>query len=342
VDSNDERLEPEFGAGAAQGDAPDRSVVWADGLAKSFDGVNAVNGLSFAVERGEIFGLLGPNGAGKTTTIRMIMDILRPDAGEVRVLGVPPAQARERVGYLPEDRGLYSSQGVLETLVYLARLKGRTKAQAEAGARMWLDRVNLADRAGSKIEDLSHGMRQKIQLVASLVHEPDLVILDEPFSGLDPVNVEVVKDEIKRLAHEGTTVVLSAHQMNLVEALCDRIVLVNRGRAVLYGQLEEIKRSYAGRAVRVKAAGPLPAVPGTHVAVQRDGVVTLSLDTSTPGDVLRTLVNSGIDIESWEVASAPLEDVFLAVVGAPGQPPAPAAGPPEPATTPPPEMTTAS
>jgi ABC-2 type transport system ATP-binding protein len=268
------------------------------------------------VAGGEVFGLLGPNGAGKTTTIRMIMDILRPDAGTITVFGRPPGIARAEVGYLPEDRGLYGGQRVLETLVYFARLKGCARPAAEASARDWLARLDLAGRENSKVDELSRGMRQKLQLAASLVHGPRLVVLDEPFAGLDPVNVEVVKGEIRRLALEGVAVVLSAHQMNLVEALCDRILLVHRGKAVLYGTLAEVKRRHGERTVRIRAAGALPALAGTSVRAQRDGVVTLDLEDATPGDVLAALVAARVEVESFEVASAPLEELFLRAVGA--------------------------
>ncbi len=168
----------------------------------------------------------------------------------------------------------------------------------------------------SKVDELSRGMRQKVQLAASLSHNPELAILDEPFAGLDPVNVEIVKAEIRRLASAGTTIVLSAHQMNLVEALCDRILLIHRGLAVLYGSLEDIKHEHARRSVRIRSAQPLPAIPGTRQAGDRDGTVTLALDSATPGEVLALLVAAGADIESFEVATAPLEEIFLQAVGA--------------------------
>jgi ABC-2 type transport system ATP-binding protein len=275
-----------------------------------------VNGLSFTVEKGAVFGLLGPNGAGKTTTIRMVMDILRPDEGEVLVLGQPPAMARARVGYLPEERGLYGGQRLMETLVYFARLKGKSRREAESAARQWLERIGLADRAQSKVDALSRGMRQKVQLAASLVHDPELAILDEPFAGLDPVNVEVVKAEIRSLAAAGTTVVLSAHQMNLVEALCDRILLIHRGQSVLYGALDEIKREHASRSLRIRSASAVPDVPGTTRVRERDGTVTLALEQASPREVLAHLVAAGIDIEAFEVATAPLDELFLQAVGA--------------------------
>ena len=217
------------------------TALGVENLVKQYDDVTAVDDLSFEVYEGEIFGLLGPNGSGKTTTIRTIMDIFKPDSGSVRVLGKPPGASRERVGYLPEERGLYDSLKVMEVLVYLARLKGVEVKVAKQRAEDWLERFGLADRAGDKVNSLSGGLRQKLQLIVSLVHEPDLLILDEPFNALDPINVALFGEVIRELQQAGKTIVLSSHQLNLVEALCDRIVLINKGRAVLYGPLEEIK-----------------------------------------------------------------------------------------------------
>jgi len=283
-------------------------------VVKRYDGVTAVGGLSFEVDRGEVFGLLGPNGAGKTTTIRMVMDILRPDEGAVRVLGQAPGASRERVGYLPEERGLYRDLKVLDVLVYLAELKGIGRTEARRRGETWLARVGLSDWAGRRIKDLSRGMQQKVQLVASLVHGPELVILDEPFQGLDPVNVELVKDIIRELQRDGAAVVLSTHQMNLVEALCDRIVLIDRGRAVLYGALNEIKRSHASRQVRVRARGDLDGLPGVVRVEKRDNTFVLTLGSATPQETLRTLVEREVLVESFEVATVPLDEIFVAVV----------------------------
>ncbi|MFQ5460494.1 MAG: ABC transporter ATP-binding protein, partial [Anaerolineae bacterium] len=290
----------------------------ATGLVKRFGDLAAVSDISFEVSAGEVFGLLGPNGAGKTTTIRMIMDIFRPDEGGVRLVGLPPAAARERVGYLPEERGLYPSFGVLDTLVYFAQLKGLSRAEADSGALAWLERVGLSEWAANAVQDLSRGMRQKLQFAASLVHDPDVAILDEPFQGLDPVNVEAVKGRIRDLATGGAAVVLSAHQMNLVEALCDRILLIHRGRSVLHGSLAEIKKSYASRRVRLRIEGPLPEIPGVAAVAARDGALTLTLAEATAQDVLRFLLDQGVTVLAFEVASAPLEDIFLEVVGASG------------------------
>ncbi len=283
-------------------------------VVKRYDGVTAVGGLSFEVHRGEVFGLLGPNGAGKTTTIRIVMDILRPDEGVVRVLGQAPGSSRERVGYLPEERGLYRDLKVFDVLVYLAELKGVSRSEARRRGETWLARVELADWAGRRIKDLSRGMQQKVQLAASLVHGPELVILDEPFQGLDPVNVEMVKEIIRELQREGTTIVLSTHQMNLVEALCDRIALIDRGRAVLYGALNEIKHSYASRQVRVRAAGELACLPGVARSEKRDDTFVLTLGSATPQEVLRALVEQDVPVESFEVATVPLDEIFVAVV----------------------------
>ena len=284
-------------------------------LTKRYGDLVAVDDLSFEVEPGEVFGLLGPNGAGKTTTIRMILDIIPPDAGRITVLGGSPAAAQPRIGYLPEERGLYRNVRVLDMLVYLAELKGADRARARQRALEWLARMGLEDRAHSKVKDLSRGMQQRIQIVAAIVHDPDLVFLDEPFQGLDPVNVERVKGVIADLRREGKTVVLSTHQMNLVEVLCDRILLINRGRSVLYGPLAEIKRQFAPHAVRVRAPEIPPGLPGVVAVEIKDGAFHLSLAEGTaPRDVLRALVDRGVDVQAFEVAPVPLEEIFIQVV----------------------------
>jgi len=291
-----------------------RNMLEVRNLVKRYNGFTAVDDLSFEVYEGEIFGLLGPNGAGKTTTIRTVMDIFKPDAGAVQVLGQPPGVAKGRIGYLPEERGLYRDIKVLDVLVYLAELKGTPRPVARQRALAWLDRLDLADWANRKVRDLSRGMQQKLQFVAGLVHDPELLILDEPFQGLDPVNVELLKGLIRELQAQGKTVVLSAHQMNLVEALCDRIMLIHRGRAVLYGPLDEIKRRYAPNAVRLRTSAAIQRLPGVARTEQRDGVFTLTLEGTTPQAVLRTLVERDILVEAFEVATAPLEEIFIAVV----------------------------
>ncbi|HAL62706.1 MAG TPA: sodium ABC transporter [Chloroflexi bacterium] len=283
-------------------------------LVKRYNGFTAVDALSFEVYEGEIFGLLGPNGAGKTTAIRTVMDIFRPDEGRVEVLGQPPGTDRERIGYLPEERGLYRDLRVLEVLVYLAELKGIPRPVARPRALAWLERVELVDWADRRVKDLSRGMQQKLQFVASLVHDPELLILDEPFLGLDPINVELGKGLIRELQGEGKTVVLSTHQMNLVEALCDRILLINHGRAVLYGPLDEIKRRHAPHAVRLRTPTALDVLPGVARMERRDDTFTLTLEGITPQELLQTLVERNIPVEAFEVATVPLEEIFIAVV----------------------------
>jgi len=284
-------------------------------LTKRYGDLVAVDDLSFEVEPGEVFGLLGPNGAGKTTTIRMILDIVPPDAGRITVLGNAPAAAQPCIGYLPEERGLYRNIRVLDMLVYLAELKGADRARARQRALEWLARMGLEDRAHSKVKDLSRGMQQRLQVVAAIVHDPDLVFLDEPFQGLDPVNVERVKGVIADLRREGKTVVLSTHQMNLVEVLCDRILLINRGRSVLYGPLADLKRQFAPHTVRVRAPELPPDLPGVVAIEPKDGAYDLSLaEGTTPRDVLRALVDRGVDVQAFEVAPVPLEEIFIQVV----------------------------
>jgi ABC-2 type transport system ATP-binding protein len=221
---------------------------------KRFESVTAVAGVSFEVKRGEIFGLLGPNGAGKTTLIRMILGITRPDLGEI-AFALPGGDGRlckERVGYLPEERGLYEDRRVGDTLLYLAALRGLSPHQAQERILTWLDRLELGKHFQSRIKELSKGMQQKVQFIAAVLHQPDLVVLDEPFSALDPLNQDLFQQIIRELSAGGMTVLLSSHQMNLVEQLCDRVFLINRGCQVVYGELDLIKRDYGQNLVRLK------------------------------------------------------------------------------------------
>jgi ABC-2 type transport system ATP-binding protein len=294
-------------------------IIQVENLTKRYGDFTAVDRLSFEVGQGEIFGLLGPNGAGKTTTIRVIMDILSPDAGRVTVLGQPPGQAKGKVGYLPEERGLYRKLKVLDTLVYLAELKGVPRSTARERATHLLERIQLEEWATRKVKDLSQGMQQRLQLAASLVHDPEVLFLDEPFQGLDPVNVERVKAFITELHQEGKTIVLSSHQMNLVEVLCDRIILINQGQAVLYGHLAQIKRTYAPNSIRVRAPDLPPDLPGVLTVEPDDGAFNLGLaEEAAPQDVLRALLDQNVDIRAFEVAPVPLEDIFLAAVSGEG------------------------
>ena len=291
-----------------------QTVLETRNLVKRYNGFTAVDDLSFEVYEGDIFGLLGPNGAGKTTAIRTIMDIFKPDEGTITVLGEPPGVVRSRIGYLPEERGLYQDLKVLDVLVYLAQLKGTSRSTAREQSLIWLEKVELGDWAKKKVQDLSRGMQQKLQFVASVVHDPQFLILDEPFQGLDPINVDLLKGLIRDLRSEGKTVMLSAHQMNLVEALCDRILLIDDGKGVLYGDLAEIKRHHAPGTVRLRTSDPLGELPGVARVEQRDDTYTLTLENITAQDLLRELLQRDISIGSFEVATAPLEDIFIAVV----------------------------
>jgi ABC-2 type transport system ATP-binding protein len=286
-------------------------------ISKAFGDVQAVADVSFEVQAGEIFGLLGPNGAGKTTTIRMLLDIFRSDSGEVSVFGGKlDEEKKNRIGYMPEERGLYKDLKLEPTLVFLATLKGLDEATARGRLGEWLERLDLSDYCQKKIQELSRGMQQKAQLIATLLHEPDLIVVDEPFSGLDPVNTRLVKEIMEEQRQAGKTILMSTHQMYQVEALCNRIVLINRGRTVLYGGVEEIKRDFAGNAVVVEGQGDLTDVPGVLLARQENGAWHLALaqDTS-PQDVFRALATrDGIRIERFEIAEPSLDDIFVAVV----------------------------
>ena len=290
------------------------SVLSARSLCKRYGSHVAVDDLSFEVGQGEVFGLLGPNGAGKTSTIRILMDIFKADSGEVELLGGRPGESRERVGYLPEERGLYRDQRVLEVLVYLGRLNGVDGATAKDRALALLERVELEEWSGKRVKELSRGMQQKVQFIACLIHDPELLILDEPFQGLDPVNVELIKGLMRSLVGEGKTIVLSAHQMNLVEELCDRILLIDEGRALLYGSLKEIKRDFAPNSVRVRAAELPSDLPGVVACEQQGEVSMLTLDGIGAQTLLAELVAREIEVESFERAAVPLNDIFVAMV----------------------------
>ena len=289
--------------------------LYVDQLSKTYGSLIAVNRISFEVNRGEVFGLLGPNGAGKTTTIRMLMDIIAPDSGTALLLGQKPGAMRHRVGYLPEERGLYRGLKVRETLIYLGQLKGMSKKDAERKSDEWLARVDLKDWGKNKIQELSRGMQQKVQLISSVLHDPDLIILDEPFQGLDPVNVEAVRSIIRELREAGKTVVLSAHEMSQVEVLCERIALINRGQIVLYGNLGEIKKQFAPNAIEI--APPLSFEGWGEVvrAEMVDGRQKVYLaESAAPRDMLKKIIERGQMIDHFDRAEASLDEIFVKVV----------------------------
>ena len=286
-------------------------------VAKSFGSTVALRGVSFEVAAGEIFGLLGPNGAGKSTLMRIVMDIIRPDAGVVRVFGEPRRRDHlDRLGYLPEERGLYTKLNVMDVMVYFGTLKGLTRPEARRRAVDWLERVELPHVAAWKVDRLSKGMSQKVQIAAILLSDPEICVLDEPTTGLDPVNVRLVQSLLQDRRKNGRTTILSTHQMNQVEALCDRVALINQGRLMVYGAVDEVRRRYSRAEVVVRLGGDLPAIAATASAIaDGDGVWRLMLaNGATPSQVLSELVRAGAAVERFEPMLAPMEDIFLRVV----------------------------
>ncbi|HEX8386476.1 MAG TPA: ATP-binding cassette domain-containing protein [Rubricoccaceae bacterium] len=296
-----------------------------ENVTKRYGSTVAVDGVSFTAEPGRLVGLLGPNGAGKTSTIRMVTAITTPDTGRITLGGEPVGPgSQRRMGYLPEERGLYRKLRVGEQLVYLARLKGMTKGDATAAVRRWLDRFDAGAWWDRRTEELSKGMQQKVQFVATVVHEPDLVVLDEPFSGLDPINADVLEDVIRELREAGRTVLFASHRMEAVELLCDDVVLVARGRVVLSGPLREVKRRFGRDTVSVAWSGPdawldaLAAEGGPDVRVLRQsaGQATLRLGAGTPARaVLDAALAGATDVDRFEVHEPPLEEIFRQAVG---------------------------
>lgn len=292
-------------------------ILEVDHIAKSYPDKKAVDDLSFHVDSGEVFGLIGPNGAGKSSTIRMIMDILQPDAGSIRIMGDSLGDSgKNRMGYLPEERGLYRKLTAMETIVYLASLKGVDAHTAKARANELLGRIGMLDQRDRKIEEMSKGMGQMIQFIVTIAHDPDLVMLDEPFSGLDPANAELLRTLIGELKGRGKAVVLSTHRMNEVEQLCDRILMIDRGRDVLYGSLKDIKVQFRGNSVMLDAEGDIADIPGVKESIRRRDVVELVPEESvTPQQILESLIGRGVRVNRFEVATPSLNEIFLAIVG---------------------------
>lgn len=293
------------------------SAIEVEHIVKNFGTQRAVNDVSFTVEPGEIFGLLGPNGAGKTTTIRIILDIFKADAGRVAILGGEMNEAKKNlVGYLPEERGLYQDIPLDRCLTYLATLKGLPQLEASTRINKYLERFDLAAHKKKKLKELSKGMQQKAQLIVTLVHDPKVVIIDEPFSALDPVNTQMVKDLLREQRNRGVAVVMCTHQMHQVEELCDRLVLINQGSSVLYGDLPSIQRRYSGHEVLVRASSPLPAqLPGVASMEVRNSHTLLHLAADcSPQDVLRRLVEQGVMLEQFEIAMPTLDEIFIKIV----------------------------
>lgn len=291
-------------------------IVAVSEVRKSFNSNLVVNDVSFNVRPGDVFGLIGPNGAGKTTTIRMMMDIIKPDSGMISILGERLNELnKNKIGYLPEERGLYRKPTVINSLVYLASLKGITSQQARRRAEVLLERIGMLPHKNKKIEELSKGMGQFIQFLVAIIHDPDLVILDEPFAGLDPVNTELLKEIIVELKNQGKAIILSTHRMNEVEELCDRIFMINRGQSVLYGELAEIKSKYRNNSVILQYEGDLTQLEGITGKQDYKDHIELFFDaTASPQMILEQLVSQGIKIDRFEVSTPSLHDIFLQLV----------------------------
>ncbi len=291
------------------------NAVEVAGVSKSFNATKVVDDLSFTCQAGVILGMVGPNGAGKTTTMRMLMDIIKPDTGEVRVFGLPPNErTKDSIGYLPEERGLYRKLTVSDCLGYLASLKSMSSSAARSRAQELLVHVGMAQHQHKKIEELSRGMSQLVQFVATILHDPALVVLDEPISGLDPVNAKMLKDMLAGLRQQGKCVILSTHLMNEVEELCDRVLMINRGKAVLYGRVSEVKARYRHNSVFFEGGNLPEKIPGAARRTQRGQCWELFLDErADPQQVLASLLGSGVRIDRFEVATPSLNEIFIRV-----------------------------
>ena len=285
-------------------------------LRKTYAATVAVDDITFEVRPGEVFGLLGPNGAGKTTLIRMLIDIIAPDSGSFLLDGRPLGRAeRRRIGYLPEERGLYRKEKVLDILIYFGMLKGLDRRTARSRSLEWLERVGLAGVAKRRSDSLSKGMQQKVQIAATLLHDPDIVVMDEPFSGLDPLNTVLVKDLLRERRLRGGLVILSTHQIPMVEELCDRVAMIDHGRLVLYGDLDEIRRRHGESIVMVDAGVDLSALPLVE-RVERQGALqrVILREGASPRDLMTILVERGIVVDHFEALRMPVEEIFVRTV----------------------------
>jgi ABC-2 type transport system ATP-binding protein len=295
------------------------SIVQLDHIRKVYGSKVAVEGLSLTIEPGAMFGLLGPNGSGKSSSIRMMIGITRPDSGTVTLFNRPFERAAlTRIGYLPEERGLYKKMKVLDQLVFLGQLHGLDAATAQQRARTWCERLQIAEAIGKKTEELSKGMQQKIQFIAALLHEPELIIMDEPFSGLDPVNAALLMDTLLDQRRQGRAILFSTHRMDQVERFCDEIAIIYKGKLVLEGAMREIKSRYPANRVLVHYTGDAGFLE--HAAIARfkpfaEGAEIILADKADPQAVLQDAVTNGTRITRFEVMEPTLEEIFIETVG---------------------------
>ena len=286
---------------------------------KSYGDFVAVNDLSFSIAQGSVFGLLGPNGAGKTSSIRMMIGITAPDSGEVRVFGRPfDRKCLEKIGYLPEERGLYKKMKMLEQLVFLGELHGMSAAAARQKAIEWCERLEISEKLANKVEELSKGMQQKIQFIAALLHDPDFIIMDEPFAGLDPVNADLLKDVLLEMKKKGKTILFSTHRMDQVEKLCDSICLINRGQAVLQGDLKQVKARFGKNSVQIGYEGDGAFLESNKLVSAFNNFgnyVEVRLAPGADPQQLLRMVAERSRIDRFELMEPSLEQIFKETVG---------------------------
>ena len=294
-------------------------MIKAENLRKQYSNVVAVDDVSLQVEPGRIFGLIGPNGAGKTTTIRMILNIITPDKGTVTFDGVVfDRSIQNRIGYLPEERGLYKKNKLLDTILYFGGLRGMTGVRTKQKALEWLRRFDLEPYAKRKVEELSKGNQQKVQFITSILHDPDYIVLDEPFSGLDPVNQIILKDILQELKQQGKAIIFSTHQMDSAEKLCDEICLINRGKIVLEGSMKEVKQKFGKNSVHVEFVGDgsfIPGLPQVKNATVYENYAELQLNGTVSSRELLPSISSKVEIRKFEFVEPSLNSIFLDVVG---------------------------
>ncbi len=292
------------------------NIIEARNISKSYERNLAIKDINLSVPRASIYGLLGPNGAGKTTFIRILTQIIGPDTGEIMFNGRPLERSDiEKMGYMPEERGLYRKMKVGEQIEYFSRLKGMTKAESYEAIRYWFTIFDIKDWWGKKVEELSKGMQQKVQFITAVIHDPDLVILDEPFSGLDPVNVDLMKETILEQKAAGKAIILSTHQMEIAEKLCDDVCMINRAHKVLDGTLRDIKRSFSRNAVALQFDGGdgLLNDPALVANIGQNGEDTevLLVPGARPQTLLKRLVEAGVNVSKFELVEPSLHDIFI-------------------------------
>jgi ABC-2 type transport system ATP-binding protein len=299
-----------------------------DALHKRFGDVVALDGVSFSVQQGQVFGFLGANGAGKTTTMRIVLDILAADSGSVTWRGRPNSTLPRRTwGYLPEERGLYGRMTVLDQLVFFAGLYGVERDAARREILHWLDRLRIPDYATRRAEELSKGNQQKVQFIASIVHDPEVLVMDEPFSGLDPVNAALLKEAFAEMRGRGKTLIFSTHQMDTVEELCESVAIVDRGRVVVGGRLADVRRASGARRVRLAVEGDsalawLAGMPGVRIVRPGHDFTELDVDRDRdPDAILRAALERGCRVTRYEIADPSLEEIFIRHVGRPADEP---------------------